>query len=208
MIKAVIFDMDGVLIEAKDWHYEALNRALRLFGFEITRHAHLTAYDGLPTHRKLEMLSVESGLPRALHRFINEMKQIYTTEIVHSQCRPIFTHEYALSRLKSRGYKLALASNSIRQTIDIMMKRAALDGYLDLVLSADDVERPKPAPDIYTTAIQRLGLAARECLVVEDNENGIKAARDAGAHVMVVEHTSDVSLENIVAAIEQAEASA
>ncbi|HCF3308648.1 TPA: HAD hydrolase-like protein, partial [Pseudomonas aeruginosa] len=55
MIKAVIFDMDGVLIEAKDWHYDALNKALNLFGYNISRHDHLTSYDGLPTSRKLEM---------------------------------------------------------------------------------------------------------------------------------------------------------
>ncbi|WP_185022353.1 HAD hydrolase-like protein, partial [Pseudomonas fluorescens] len=61
MIKAVIFDMDGVLIEAKDWHYDALNKALNLFGYNISRHDHLTSYDGLPTAHKLEMLSVEHG---------------------------------------------------------------------------------------------------------------------------------------------------
>ena len=92
MIKAVIFDMDGVLIEAKDWHYEALNRALALFGFEISRYDHLTTYDGLPTSKKLEMLSLEGGLPRELHAFINEMKQAYTMEIVHAKCNPPFFH--------------------------------------------------------------------------------------------------------------------
>ena len=74
-IKAVIFDMDGVLIEAKNWHYEALNKALGLFGMEISRYDHLVTYDGLPTKRKLEMLTAERGLPIGLHDFINEMKQ-------------------------------------------------------------------------------------------------------------------------------------
>lgn len=78
MIKAIVFDMDGVLIEAKDWHYEALNRALRLFGFEISRYDHLTTFDGLPTKRKLQILSAEHDLPAKLHDFINEMKQQYT----------------------------------------------------------------------------------------------------------------------------------
>ena len=70
MIKAVIFDMDGVLIEAKDWHFNALNKALSLFGYEISRFEHLTTYDGLPTSRKLEMLTIEHGLPKELHEFI------------------------------------------------------------------------------------------------------------------------------------------
>ena len=120
-IKAVLFDMDGVLIEAKEWHYEALNRALDLFGMPISRYDHLTTFDGLPTRKKLEMLSRERGLPHQLHEFINEMKQVYTMEIVHSQCKPTFAHEYALSRLKADGYKLAVCSNSVRQTVLTMM---------------------------------------------------------------------------------------
>ena len=100
MIKAVIFDMDGVLIEAKDWHYDALNRALNLFGYNISRHDHLTSFDGLPTAIKLKMLGLEHGLPESLHTFINEMKQSYTMEIIHTKCKPTFIHQHALSSLK------------------------------------------------------------------------------------------------------------
>ena len=70
-IKAIIFDMDGVLIDAKDWHYEALNRALKLFGYNISRYDHLVTFDGLPTRKKLEMLTREHGLPPSLHGFLN-----------------------------------------------------------------------------------------------------------------------------------------
>lgn len=205
MIKAVIFDMDGVLIEAKDWHYEALNRALALFGFGISRYDHLTTYDGLPTSKKLEMLSLEGGLPRELHAFINEMKQAYTMEIVHAKCKPRFVHEYALSTLKSKGYKLAVASNSIRNTVEVMMQKARLDVYLDTKLSTSDVSRPKPDPEIYINAISRLGFSPEECLIVEDNENGIKAAHASGAHVLVVKEVDDVNLDNISSRIRQIE---
>lgn len=205
MIKAVIFDMDGVLIEAKDWHYEALNRALQLFGYEISRYDHLTTYDGLPTSKKLEMLSLECGLPRELHAFINEMKQAYTMEIVYAQCKPRFVHEYALSTLKSMNYKLAVASNSIRHTVEVMMQKARLDGYLDQMLSTNDVSRSKPDPEIYLTAIARLGFNPKECLIIEDNENGIKAANASGAHVLVVRDVSDVNLDNILGRIRQLE---
>jgi len=205
MIKAIIFDMDGVLIEAKDWHFEALNKALRLFGYEISRFDHLTTYDGLPTRRKLEILTIERGLPKELHEFINEIKQIYTMEIVHTQCKPRFVHEYALSKLKSKGYSLGVASNSIRSTIELMMRKASLDEYLDVVLSNEDVFKPKPDPEIYTKAIHQLGLAAHETLIVEDNENGIKAARSSGAHVLVARDVDDVNIENILTKIHQIE---
>lgn len=205
-IKAVIFDMDGVLIEAKEWHYEALNRALALFGYGISRYDHLTNYDGLPTHKKLEMLSVESGLPRELHNFINEMKQIYTMEIVHAQCKPNFIHEFALSRLRLKGYKLAVASNSIRNTVNIMMEKSNLDRYLDLILSNEDVKQPKPNPEIYSKAIACFGLLPEECLIVEDNDNGIRAAKASGAHVLIVKDTVEVNIGNIINRIKQIEA--
>ncbi len=197
MIRGVIFDMDGVLIEAKDWHYEALNRALGLFGFEISRYEHLTTYDGLPTKRKLEMLSIGSGLPKELHGFINEMKQVYTMELVHAHCRPQFVHEYALSNLKAAGMRLGVASNSIRSTVELMMQKASLAPYLDVMLSNEDVARAKPDPEIYTEAMRRLDLRPEECLIIEDNENGIAAARASGGHVMVVAEVADVNLAAI-----------
>jgi len=197
MIKAVIFDMDGVLIDAKEWHYLALNRALKIFGHEISRVDHVTTFDGLPTKRKLQMLSVTEGLPEGLHAFLNELKQAYTQELVHTLCKPVFHHEYALSTLKSEGYKLAVASNSVRETVEAMMRKSSLAPYLDVMLSNQDVSKPKPDPEIYIAAMQRLGVTPEESLVVEDNENGIRAARAAGARVMVVNTVEEVNLQNI-----------
>jgi beta-phosphoglucomutase len=207
-IEAVIFDMDGVLIDARDWHFEALNRALGLFGYAISRFDHLVTYDGLPTKKKLEMLSRERGLPPQLHDFVNQLKQDYTLEMIYTRCKPVFYHEYALARLRAQGVRLALASNSIRATVELMMERAALRPYFEFLLSNQDVTRAKPDPEIYTLAIQRLNLKPRQCLIVEDNQNGIKAAEAAGAHLMVVGGIADVTYQNICANIARAQRSA
>lgn len=207
-IKAVIFDMDGVLIEAKDWHYEALNRALALFGFSISRYDHLVTFDGLPTSRKLDMLSVERGLPRSLHAFINEMKQRYTMEYVFTRCKPRFIHQYALSRLKAEGFALAVASNSIRNTVDMMMEKADLDQYLDFKLSNQDVKKAKPNPEIYQVAISHLGLTPDECLIAEDNQNGVKAALASGAHLFKVDTVNDVTYSKLISRIKEIEGGA
>jgi HAD superfamily hydrolase (TIGR01509 family) len=196
-IKGIIFDMDGVLIDARDWHYESLNRALGLFGAEISRYDHLVTFDGLPTVKKLEMLSLEGGFPRGLHAFVNEMKQQYTMEIVYAKCKPIFQHQFALSRLKSEGYRLAVGSNSVRKTVEIMMEKAGLAEYLDFYLSNQDVKHGKPDPEMYLLAISKLGLQPSECLIVEDNENGVKAALASGAHLLKVEGIGDVHYYNI-----------
>lgn len=205
-IKAIIFDMDGVLIDAKEWHFEALNRALTLFGMAISRYDHLVTYDGLPTKTKLRMLSMERGLPEALHGFINEMKQLYTMEVIYAKCKPVFQHQFALSRLKAQGYRMAVCSNSIRQTIALMMERAELLPFLDFFLSNEDVVAPKPAPDMYNEAIRRMGLKPEECLIVEDNPNGIKAARESGAHVLCVNDVREVNHANIMHKIAELEA--
>lgn len=196
-IRAVVFDMDGVLVDAKDWHYEALNRALALFGHVISRYDHLHTYDGLPTRKKLEMLSRQNGLPRGLHSFINKLKQQYTLEIIHACCKPIFNHEYALARLRGEGRRLALASNSVRKTVELMMEYANLADYFDLMLSNEDVERPKPAPDIYLKAAASMGFAPEDCLVLEDNAHGIEAARAAGMPVLEISGVHEVTYENI-----------
>lgn len=204
-IEAVIFDMDGVLIDAKDWHYEALNRALEYFGYSISRADHLTTFDGLPTRRKLDMLTQERGLPRGLHGFLSDLKQQYTTDLVHLRCKPMFVHEYALSNLKARGYRLGLGSNSIRSSVELMMQKSALIGYLDVMVSNEDVKKAKPHPDIYLKAAEELGIAPENCLVVEDNQNGIKAAEAAGCPLLVVSSVLDVQLDRILQAIRHAE---
>ena len=204
-IEAVVFDMDGVLIDAKDWHYHALNRALEHFGYTISRADHLSAFDGLPTRKKLEMLSRERRLPTGLHSFINDLKQRYTIDQVHAECNPIFVHEYALSNLKAEGYKLGLASNSVRHSVELMMEKSALAPYLDIMLSNEDVEKPKPDPDMYQTATRMLDVNPSSTLVVEDNPNGIRAAEDAGCHVLVVQSVYDVQLDRIRDAIRRVE---
>lgn len=205
-IRAVIFDMDGVLIDAREWHYEALNRALGLLGYEITRYEHLSTFDGLPTRHKLQMLTVERGLPAELHSFLNSLKQQYTLEYVATRCKPVFQHQYALARLKERGLRLGVASNSVRRTIDEMMQRADLLRYLDVIVSNEDVARGKPDPEIYARAMADLGVAPHETLVVEDNDNGVRAATAAGAHVLVVDGPEDVALDPILARIAALEA--
>lgn len=204
-IKAILFDMDGVLIDAKEWHYEALNKALRLFGHEISRYDHLHSFDGLPTKEKLNMISRKEFLPTALHGFINSLKQKYTMEYIQTNCKPVFQHEYLLSNLKKDGYRIAVCSNSIRSSIECMMERAALMPYIDLIMSNEDVVFPKPNPEIYLKAMESLSLKASECLICEDNKNGIEAALASGGHLLKIQDVFDVNYENIYQRIAEIE---
>lgn len=126
-------------------------------------------------------------------------------EMVYAKCKPSFNHQYTLSKLKEEGYHIAVCSNSVRNTIEIMMQKANLTQYLDFFISNQDVTHGKPDPEIYQKAIQRLGLQPEECLIVEDNENGIKAALASGAHLFKVETVDDVQFTAIMNRINEIE---
>jgi len=200
-IKAILFDMDGVLIDAKEWHYISLNRALNHFGVPISKQDHLTTYDGIPTRDKLKILSSEGIIPEELHDFISELKQTYTIQLVHQLCKPNFFHEYALSRLSEMGYLLGVCSNSVTASIKTMLEKAHILKYFDITISNQDVSCGKPDPEMYLLAMRKLGIHASEALILEDNINGINAARASGGHLMIVKEVNDVNLDNIVARI-------
>jgi beta-phosphoglucomutase len=204
-IACVLFDLDGVLVDATEWHYEALNRALRLFGFDISRYEHLSSYNGLPTSKKLEMLSVEKGLPLPIHGMLNRLKQVYTRDEILTRCRPVFEKEYMLSRLRREGYRLAVCSNSIRDSLELMVRQSGLFDYFEFLISNEDVTRPKPDPEIYTRAITRMGLTPAEVLIVEDAPHGLEAARRTGAHICRVDGFAEVDYFRIREAIDRAE---
>lgn len=205
-IKAVLFDMDGVLIEAKDWHYEALNKALEECNCNpISREEHLTTYDGLSTRQKLDKLAKLERVTADIFEKVNNLKQKYTWQIGVEKIIPMSMHLALMEKLKIDGLRMAVCSNSIRKTVELFVTKAKLDKYMSFMLSNEDVERKKPFPDIYVKAIENMGYEPDECLIIEDNFNGLKAARASGAHVLKVDTILDVNYNNIKNKINQIE---
>jgi HAD superfamily hydrolase (TIGR01509 family) len=205
-IRAILFDLDGVLVDATEWHFNALNRALGLFGYTISRYEHLTTYNGLPTRKKLEMLSVEKGFPRGLHSLTNRIKQKYTREEILRNCTPVFEKEFMVHQLKRDGYRLAVCSNSIRESVELMLRGGGLFEVFDFVASNEDVKNAKPDPEMYLQAFERLGLKPEECLIVEDAGHGIEAAKRSGGHLCQVVGFNDVDytrLKNAITGVEK-----
>jgi HAD superfamily hydrolase (TIGR01509 family) len=203
-IKAVLFDLDGVLVDATEWHYEALNRALALFGYAISRYEHLTTYNGLPTRKKLEMLTVEKGFPRSLHSLVNKIKQKYTREEILRRCTPVFEKEFMIHQLKRDGFKLACCSNSIRESVELMLRGSGIFDLFDCLISNEDVKNPKPHPEMYLRACECLGVKPQEAIIVEDAPHGIEAARQSGAIVCQVSGFNEVDYARVRRAMESA----
>ena len=205
-IKAVIFDMDGVLIDAKDWHYEALNRALDDCGYTpISRNDHLLTFDGLSTKKKLTMHFQTKHLSPEEHEKIDQKKQELTFDIIEQKCIPYPPHLAMLEKLKSQGYKLAVCSNSIKKTVEMMLSKANIINYFDFYLSNQDVGSPKPDPEIYNLAMNKMQLSPQEVLICEDNVRGIESALKSSAFVLEVGTVADVNYDNVSNAIRKIE---
>lgn len=190
--KAVIFDMDGTLIDAQDWHYLALNEALQIFGVSISPEEHHARFDGLPTRRKLQMLSDEGRLPEHVHSLISDVKQERTLRYVSSKAFPRVEQLLMMSWLKKQGLKVAVATNSIRSSAQTMLASVGVLPFLDALVSNEDVSRPKPDPEMYSLTAKLLSLDPSDCLVVEDHELGVQAGLAAGCKVHRVNSVDDL----------------
>ena len=157
-----------------------------------------------PTRKKLEMLSVEKGFPRGLQPLVNKIKQKYTREEILRSCTPVFEKEFMVHQLKRDGYKLAVCSNSIRESVELMLRGSGILELFDCVLSNEDVKQAKPDPEMYLMAFQRLGVKPEEAVVVEDAPHGIEAAKRSGAMLCEVAGFNEVDYARVKRALEGA----
>ena len=203
MINLIIFDMDGVLVDAKELHYQALNKALDYVDkkYVIEREEHLSTYDGLPTKKKLELLTKNKGLPVESHNLVWEKKQQFTENIVCNEMTYDERMRNILSRLKDDGYKLCVASNSIRNSVKMILLRKGLLEYFDFYYSNQDVSEPKPSVEMYLKCMIKAGSSPKQTLIIEDSHIGRKAAIDSGATLCAVRDVDDVTYEKIVSSI-------
>jgi beta-phosphoglucomutase-like phosphatase (HAD superfamily)/dTDP-glucose pyrophosphorylase len=204
MNKLVIFDLDGVLIESRELHYQSLNNALKSIDpkYIINRDEHLSIYDGLNTTKKLQMLSDFKGLPTEYHDVIWQRKQLATFDLIKQfpidkKLVDIFT------QLKSLGYMIAVASNSIRETVKLSLLKIGVLEYVDYYVSNQDVTYAKPYPEMYWKCMSVCQALPRDTLIIEDSHIGRQGALDSGAVLLAVENCQDVTWEKINTRLQQ-----
>ena len=202
MIKLVLFDLDGVLINAKHIHFEALNSALDFFSepdrdFRITPEEHTKIYDGHKTKQKLELLTKHKDLPTALYDGIFKKKQEFTSQKISelSGLQHVFD---LVTHLKAEGYKVGVCTNSIRTTLHAAMGVTGLTNKMDVMLANEHVNCAKPHPEIYWMAMSKIGVLPEETVIIEDSPPGLLAANRSSANVIRVKDPSEVNIENIM----------
>ena len=202
-IKLIIFDLDGVLVEAKNIHYEALNEALG-DKYAISWNEHLSTYDGLKTTQKLDMLSEKKGLPIDIHSDIWENKQQLTLDKLRA-LKPNVDLIQTMNLLVSEGYKIAVCSNSIRKTCLTVLSKLGIMEFMDLVISNEDVKNGKPHAEMYWKAISMMSCLPEETLIIEDSPYGLLAAARSKSHILRVKNTKETTYRNIDNKLKQIE---
>ena len=198
MIKLIIFDLDGVLVESRELHYIALNKALSEIGdqYRISKEEHLCKYDALTTTQKLKKLTSEKNLPEKYHNKFWQLKQQKTLQEIDNYQRDYRIIDI-LKKLKSQNYKIACATNSIRETSKLMLIRKGFFDYIDFLYSNEDVNNPKPNAEMYMRCMIKVGANPDETIIIEDSHIGRKGALRSGAHLCAVKDSNDLTFTKI-----------
>jgi len=190
-LRYFLFDLDGVLINACDWHYECLNMAMeQVVGFSISRQDHETKFNGLPSQTKLKMLGV---MPHHREMICAEKRRFIQKKIdMYKQDQSKID---LLSHLSGIG-KVACVTNSIRSSTIAMLRAVGVVSSMSLLVTNEDVKNHKPSPEPYNMAMEMLGANPEETLIVEDSPFGLQAAVCSRASVIwKVKDASEVNLD-------------
>ena len=207
-IKLIISDFDGVLLDLRNLHFEALNSALEEVDpkYSISVEEHVKVFDGLSTKKKLNILHTTKNFPLEKINEVNDAKQKYTLKLLDSFSEYNKNIITVIEKLKSEGYLFYIASNAVQATVLAGCKLLGIAHLVDKFYSNENVRHQKPHPEIYLQCMVEAGVSPQETLILEDSKHGREAALNSGAWLCGLDNSFDFSYEKIKARIIEYEA--
>jgi HAD superfamily hydrolase (TIGR01509 family) len=196
-MKLAIFDLDGVLVDTSSIHTSAFRQAvLEVIGEEASKLPLLDASDGVRTIDKLEVLRAKYQLKAADVRKIDLLKQEATMSLMSN----LPSNEEAIrvmEHFSANPFYIAVASNSRRLYVDLILEKIGVKPYLDLVIAGDEVSKPKPDPEIFQKVMEKLSVNYDDTVIFEDSPSGIAAARASKATVVKVDPHTLITMKDV-----------
>jgi beta-phosphoglucomutase len=190
VIRGIVFDFDGVLADSELFHLRSYQEILAAAGIELTKEQYWNRYLGLDDVGVFSQIASDKGLLVAdeeLELLIREKSRRFEALVTRENV--LFPAAVGVVRALAAEWPLGIASGSLRREIDLMLQGAALSDAFKFIVSADDTDRSKPAPDPYLLAVERHGVRASECVAIEDSHQGLQSARAAGLRTVAVAST-------------------
>lgn len=181
---AVIFDMDGVLVDSEPLHQRAFERLFAELGRRDDHGIVFADYYGRSDKALLTDFIALHALPHRMEELWERKVELFLADL--RQSRPIFADARALVSLLAARYPLAIASSNTHRAIEVVMEISGFRPHFRAIVGLEDLRAPKPDPDAYLQAAARLGLAPADCVAVEDAAAGVAAARAAGMRVIAI----------------------
>lgn len=211
ILKGIIFDMDGVIIDSEPIHYEIEQNLLKKLGGKLSKKEHAT-FIGTTDYNMWSSLKERYNLEPSVEEIIDMKKELFLRNIDKIQLIDGF-YDF-MTMLYKKGYKLGLASSNNRKSVESIVEKFELDKYIEVTMSGEDVSKGKPDPEIFLTTAKKLSINPEDCIVVEDAENGVVAAKAAGMKCIalqgnniglqdlsnadiIIENFSELSLEQL-----------
>ena len=185
-LRAVLFDHDGTLVDSEPIHYQLWVQVLRRYGVMISEEVFNSVCAGMPTLANAVDLVKRYNLPVQAENLAEE-KHTITKEFLAENAYPLMPGvQKAIQALIEQGLTLAIVTGANQHSVGATVRTYSFDRHFAYVISADDVQKSKPAPDCYLLALEKLGLRPEECLAIEDTEHGLRAASQAGIPCLVL----------------------
>lgn len=196
--KGIIFDLDGTLTLSQQFHYEAYATVFREYGITYTRSEDAKLYGGQGSEKIFPQVFAKRGKPlrkSEIQKLVDRKREIYSQMIETRRIEVVPGIKEFAESLKKQGKKIIVATGNRLNSAKIILKRTKLDSFFPDIVSIEEVEKEKPAPDIFLEAVKRCELTPAECLVFEDAINGIQAAK--AANIDCVALTTQYSEEKL-----------
>ncbi|MBS3067582.1 HAD family phosphatase [Candidatus Micrarchaeota archaeon] len=195
MIKAILFDFDGSVVDSEPLHLRSFRELLKPLGIKISKARHYSEFTGIGSTAIITMLFQEHGINENVKEWVEKRKKIYQSYVLKGKLKTISGVRKFLQFIKKRKIKTAIVSGGHSTNIKLALEKTKLTKFFDVIIGLENVKNRKPHPEGFLLAAQRLNVKPSECIAIEDAPAGVLAAHAAKMRVVCIRSLAPVDLK-------------